>query len=132
MFEKRLYILKKLLTGFRKRMALPHIKCIRWKVSFFPSELCFDRNSLWKNPSKNDKAAEWAHFFIFVFLLFYDGAHTHIHTSIHIQKNKSMCRSETPNVWGSTPSDVYISRHYKMPLRAKRKKLRFFESLEVN
>ena len=57
--------------------------------------------------------------------------YTHAHTA-EVEKNKTMCRCETPNVWGSTPSDVYISRHYEMPLRAKRKKHSSFENLEVN
>ena len=77
----------------------------------------------------------FAYQFHFLYFSLNTHAQRYIHTHTHptnVEKNKTMCRCETPNVWGSTPSYVYISRHYEMPFRAKRKKLGFFESLEVN
>ena len=106
------------------------VKC-SWCLLFFEKTFILHNITSRTASASTSKCPKWqsyirTHYFHF-FLFHYTSTHTHTHTYTHrnVQKNKTMCRCETPNVWGSTPSDVYISRHYEKPLRAARKKLSF-------
>ena len=131
-----IYMLDRIITVFTLKLFVS--KTHEFKSRYVDGYFLFDiillisiiKNLIMHQPLKCPKRQTQIFCILFLFFLL---VYTHIHTlTAEVEKNKTMCRCETPNVWGSTPSDVYISRHYEMPLRAKRKKLSFFESLEVN